>query len=818
MRHNRDTLWPVCEAEDWLSKHLTPIRHHIDKVPPYNYTGIDENINGLFGTLDESSSFYLPESGDTSKDDDTSEIDGPVNNTITSKARTLPENTSKYAILKHKRSLSESKTSDGISLTLTTHPYISRTRFNSGTDSNTSGVSSYESVFGIVMGDLCKTLSPIPSSSNLLEVKKQPNERFRRISLTGASFREPSISPQDAQGYAKLRSIRRHQRPMLSESAADELAEIIDSNIRASNKLTIGQQQRKLKVRSLDRHSNLVPIDLDGLHSISQSNDTSSAYASSTPYTRGPCYSGICLPKNILDLFPVKTSTGTYVSRCVQDMDLTDLSSTMKQQFMTDFISECDESSVSSLSDISSTTSKRSKFVRNKHNRNFCLLCCRSALSTSVPSTKDYRLNNISRGGSVIGTTLGADMSEVDGVCNLTTTTITPHRRRDVKSNTTMIPATSDISFNSPESFLSDDSSNEKIQSTILRHVQRMANPVWSKQSKMALFKMKQKHFPSFQDICLYSEVCKALSRNTYRLSARRFLQELFLDVDYSTFYNDALDIINNKEDLTDLSVICNNQDAIDGYLNVTSTTTAPTNSAVEKIRTINCLASTSAVPVVTYSIKTHLLKSPPLASVHETSRENLSESLGTNPKSTNNSITISNGFSANIIDTKATVEFPPSITIISSATPAAIESNTITNHIDHSAVNKMKNTSSNDRRIGYSRPRFNTLELDLSCTKNKFPITDRRKTFDVSASISNSALYSQRITKSLSASITTPTTTSLYCEKRLQTSKSEAILSNNVNDNSYTNHCNNNNNCKSIMQIAKTMPVDSHPNKTFDK
>lgn len=25
-------------------------------------------------------------------------------------------------------------------------------------------------------------------------------------------------------------------------------------------------------------------------------------------------------------------------------------------------------------------------------------------------------------------------------------------------------------------------------------------------------------------------------------------------------------------------------------------------------------------------------------------------------------------------------------------------------------------------------RPRFNTLELDLSCTKNKFPITDRRK------------------------------------------------------------------------------------------
>lgn len=74
VRHNRDTLWPVCEAEDWLSKHLTPIRHHIDKVPPYNYTGLEENINGMFGTLDESSSFFMPDSGETSKEDDISEV------------------------------------------------------------------------------------------------------------------------------------------------------------------------------------------------------------------------------------------------------------------------------------------------------------------------------------------------------------------------------------------------------------------------------------------------------------------------------------------------------------------------------------------------------------------------------------------------------------------------------------------------------------------------------------------------------------------------------------------------------------------------
>lgn len=157
--------------------------------------------------------------------------------------------------------MSESKTTEELSLMSTAaNQLTSRTRFNSSTDSNTSGVSSCESFYGrYLMGDLHQTLSPIPSSSNLLEVKK-PNERFRRISLTGASFRENTLSPQDLQGYAKLRSIRRHQRPMLSESAADELADIIDGNDVATrtSKRVIGNEQRKLKVRSLDRQSNLM--------------------------------------------------------------------------------------------------------------------------------------------------------------------------------------------------------------------------------------------------------------------------------------------------------------------------------------------------------------------------------------------------------------------------------------------------------------------------------------------------------------------------------------------------------------------------------
>lgn len=226
----------MCETEDWLSKHLTPIRQHLDSVPPYDYTGIDEKISGTF---DESTSSFLPESVDVSKTDTTvSEVDGDGAIPIAAKSKTLPEYACKYAMIKHKRSLSESKTTDGIRLTSNTNHIVSRTRFNSGTsDSNTSGVSSYESVFDVVMSDLCnKTLSPISSSSNLLEVKK-PNERLRRISLTGANLPQ---GPQDAQGYAKLRSIRRYQRPQVSESAADELPEIIDSSVQLNCVASIG--------------------------------------------------------------------------------------------------------------------------------------------------------------------------------------------------------------------------------------------------------------------------------------------------------------------------------------------------------------------------------------------------------------------------------------------------------------------------------------------------------------------------------------------------------------------------------------------------
>lgn len=325
-----------------------------------------------------------------------------------------------------------------------------------------------------------------------------------------------------------------------------------------------------------------------------------------------------------------------------------------------------------------------------KHSRQSCLHCCRSRVNRLHPRTD-------------------SDMNIL--------------KIKSVHSSSIQL---SDVSFNSPESVFSEESMPDRITANILRHVQRMSNPVWSKQSKMALLELKQKHPLSFQDICLYSEVCKSLGRCTYRMNARRFLQELFLDLDFDGFFNEANEIIVRKDSMDsfvdEIDSVSVRDIAFDASTSVGSENLSSTSITIHQYQpTINL-------------IKSHL-KSPPLESVYEASAENLSESFGSKNK----------------------IKAPSSKSM-------------------HDREHR------NENLMYHRRPRFHTLELDLSCTKNKFPITDRRKIFSPTLSSSSSLFTQAYNTKSLSSSATTPTG-SLYCEKRMESSKSEATLSHSKND-----------------------------------
>jgi rapamycin-insensitive companion of mTOR len=71
VRHDRNTVWPVYEEEDWFSKQLTPVRHQLGDITPYNYTSLQENASYMGGanTSEDIGAFYFDETIENSQDD-----------------------------------------------------------------------------------------------------------------------------------------------------------------------------------------------------------------------------------------------------------------------------------------------------------------------------------------------------------------------------------------------------------------------------------------------------------------------------------------------------------------------------------------------------------------------------------------------------------------------------------------------------------------------------------------------------------------------------------------------------------------------------
>ncbi|XP_034490781.1 rapamycin-insensitive companion of mTOR isoform X2 [Drosophila innubila] len=884
VRHDRNTMWPVHQPEDWISTQYTPVRHHYEDMPPYNYTGIDDQIDGSYYT----GSYWNLLLGGSCNNQQLHDVNTTTTTTTTTdsvrttveelpfsrpqtfggvaiKSKTLPEG-SNIRQGKHQRSLSESKTTDVISL-LCGAPgvafcpihYQHRIRYNSCTDSNTSGVSSCESVTGRTaaaaaaanMSDFQQfPLSPIPSMSNLLELPTLDAAKLlRRTSLLGTSFLPPALSPLAIKGYAQLRSLRAHSRPVFSESAA-ELYDFIDIVDRAEvqpRKYSWGESSRRIKVRNLDRQNMLnvftrlsseqlqVPLPTLNAPRFLPANDL-----------QGPCYAGICLPKNALDLFPTRNLNRTYVSCDIIDQDLSGFNlCNVRPQFST-FLNDSmnndggDESSViSSISDVSSSASRKPlKWQQGaKHARSQCLYCTRSRRQQRIQAQTSTHAQDINtNSGSLAPCKLYSSTTEAVVAAGMQAGPAGPAGPALACKTSSSKPNSStmqleDKGFHSPKSIISDESLPDKLTTSILYHVQRLANPVSAKQSKLVLLELKQKHPHAFQDICLYSESCKTLGRSSYRMSARRFLQELFLDLNFCTFYVEPQLIISSrKQPAADhlestLAFVCSS-------LRSSSSSTIPASTAptVTTAITAGAVPSTPLSATMSLLHKAQLKPKPtaPLASVYETSWENLlvDQSPRLNKNKTPEEAYVafklrtvmpnelhiddatddamySDDDDEDVCDGSGTDTLTSSCTTAHTTHPVAMSNRSSTCAINSqqqplpssNAEVPLHNTScsnaENDNRQ-YTRGRFYTLELDLSCTKNKFPITDRNQTFttrikdqelarqisaysNVSPDIGTELQYFN-VTKSLAASMAKPVG-SLYCEKRLQTSKSEAVL-----------------------------------------
>ena len=73
-----------------------------------------------------------------------------------------------------------------------------------------------------------------------------------------------------------------------------------------------------------------------------------------------------------------------------------------------------------------------------------------------------------------------------------------------------------------------------------LKIISTLNATVGANKTEDILLKMKQQSPVIFKDLCFYSEVCQLMSHFSFRLSSRRFIQELFMDVNYEVLAEDA--------------------------------------------------------------------------------------------------------------------------------------------------------------------------------------------------------------------------------------------------------------------------------------
>uniref|UniRef100_G3PDI0 RPTOR independent companion of MTOR, complex 2 a n=1 Tax=Gasterosteus aculeatus TaxID=69293 RepID=G3PDI0_GASAC len=82
------------------------------------------------------------------------------------------------------------------------------------------------------------------------------------------------------------------------------------------------------------------------------------------------------------------------------------------------------------------------------------------------------------------------------------------------------------------------------LRKEVLRLIINLSSSVGTKGHETGLLTIKEKFPYAFDDICLYSEVSHLLAHCMFRLTSRRFIQELFQDVQFMPMYEEAEGIL----------------------------------------------------------------------------------------------------------------------------------------------------------------------------------------------------------------------------------------------------------------------------------
>ncbi|XP_030367605.1 rapamycin-insensitive companion of mTOR isoform X2 [Strigops habroptila] len=451
----------------------------------------------------------------------------------------------------------------------TTQTHFKSRSLSFNTDTTTSGISSMSSspsreTVGVDTTNVdtdCGSLSTVVSTktvkpslcstpqSNHLPISKSnsvslvPPGSSHTLPRRAQSLKAPSLatiksladynfsytSSRDAFGYATLKRLqqqRMHPSLSHSEALASPAKDVLFTDTitmksgSLDSRLTPSRFMKALSYASLDKEDLLSPINQNTL----QRSSSVRSMVSNATYGSSDDYIGLALPVDINEIFQVK-ETPYFQKKTTPPFDdhgakvfapdtgglPSGTSDVVKSPF------QMLRQQISLTEIMNTSRSDASQFLEStedtglqEHTDENCLYCVCVQILGYQPSSKVN--SSYGRTGCSDAVSHGSASS--------------------TKSTELMLGVKS----------IPDDTPVCRIllRKEVLRLVINLSSSVGTKGHETGLLTIKEKYPQAFDDICLYSEVSYLLAHCTFRLPSRRFIQELFQDVQFLQMHEEA--------------------------------------------------------------------------------------------------------------------------------------------------------------------------------------------------------------------------------------------------------------------------------------
>ncbi|KAM8984675.1 rapamycin-insensitive companion of mTOR [Guaruba guarouba] len=399
-----------------------------------------------------------------------------------------------------------------------------------------------------------------PGSSHTLPRRAQSLKAPSLATIKSlADYNFSYTSSRDAFGYATLKRLqqqRMHPSLSHSEALASPAKDVLFTDTitmksgSLDSRLTPSRFMKALSYASLDKEDLLSPINQNTL----QRSSSVRSMVSNATYGSSDDYIGLALPVDINEIFQVK-ETPYFQKKTTPPFDdhgakifapdagglPSGTSDVVKSPF------QMLRQQISLTEIMNTSRSDASQFLEGtedtglqEHTDENCLYCVCVQILGYQPSSKvnsSYGRTDFSDipytdwCGQTIHNHLDVHSSKFSGISGCSDAV--SHGSASSTKSTELMLGVKSIPDDTPVCRI-------LLRKEVLRLVINLSSSVGTKGHETGLLTIKEKYPQAFDDICLYSEVSYLLAHCTFRLPSRRFIQELFQDVQFLQMHEEA--------------------------------------------------------------------------------------------------------------------------------------------------------------------------------------------------------------------------------------------------------------------------------------